>query len=349
MSAEKRTLLASFFFSSKDERRNHSGTLFATLVYQLSFHFPTIRQAVSHALDLDPFLFTRSLKTQFLSLVIEPLLAAYRHEPRQQERRLIVIDGLDECADSKSQLKILDAFNNVLTSTPSPICVLLCSRPENEIMNHFSSHKTGKVTLKLFLGDEYGPSEDIKKFLLDSFDDIRKGHILKHLLPNGWPKEEHVDEIVKTSSGQFIYAAITVRYVEDSHYQPHERLKVIVNLQNPIKDSPFAQLDALYTHILSTGRYYKRNPDILAFLIIYRYGPSSGIIEQIIGMEPGEVEVAHSHLGSIVRRHEGRVELLHKSFADFMFNSKRSKALYRNRLETHAWHMLRILQIFSSK
>ena len=343
-SFEEITLLASFFFQSRDASRNHSRSLVATIAYQMCIHYPLALEAVSHAINNDPLIFTRSLRTQFLSLVIGPLSALYEDVPRQAYRRLIVIDGLDECIDRSSQRDILDTLVHVLTVSPYPIRFLVCSRPENEIVNFFSSNKIQQMVFKIFLGHEYDPDEDIERFLLDKLGDVKNNHIFKHLIPDNWPNKRHVDKIVKNASGQFIYADIVVRYVEDSYHQPHQRLDAILGLRPPFKDLPFTQLDALYTHILSTPGIHERSVDILAFPAIYSEESRFSMIEAILDMEPGDVEVALSYFGSIVRMYADEVHLLHKSFADFLFDSQRSKALYRNRAETIAGHILRVIQ-----
>jgi len=106
--AEKRTLLASFFFSASDATRNHSNPLVATIAYQICPIEASIRRAVCNIIDNDPHIFKKSLQAQFVFLVMKPLLTFYA-SGRQSLPRLIVIDGLDECVDPAGQS---DIFNH---------------------------------------------------------------------------------------------------------------------------------------------------------------------------------------------------------------------------------------------
>jgi len=77
-------------------------------------------------------------------------------------------------------------------------------------------------------------------------------------------------------------------------------------------------------------------------------------IDILLSLEYGETEVYCSRLATIVQMKkdlfgEPRTRLLHKSFADFLFDSDRSKELSKSMVETKAWHALRMVQIFSGK
>jgi len=347
--AEEGTLLASFFFGSNDSTRSHSRSLVATLAYQICSLNSAIRQAISNAIDHDPLIFTRSLRTQFSSLVISPLFSTFANEPHSAPC-LIVIDGLDECQDIDSQRNVLDTILYASTLSQIPLRFLVCSRPENQIVNFFSSQKAQDTLFRIFLGEEYSPMEDIKLYLWDRFKAIKEGHIFKSMIPSTWPREAHVERIAWQSSGQFIYAATVVLYVESSHYRPHQRLDAVLGLHPPFKDLPFAELDALYKHILDTAEDQALVVDILMFPVIY-HAMDMDTIEEVLALEEGEVEVLLSYFGSIVQISgmHGKVSLLHKSFSDFLLDARRSGNLSKGREETRAWHILRLIQIHTGQ
>ena len=192
--AEEGTLLASFFFGSNDQTRNHSRSLVATIAYQICAISPGVRRAVSDFIEYDPLIFTRSLRAQFSSLIIGPLLANYANSP-QKVPPLIVVDGLDECLDKASQRDILETFLWVMTSSPIPIRVLVCSRPESHIAAKFSTVKMSTALFKIFLGDEYSPDNDIRLYLCDHFRSLCEEHIFKSSIPPSWPTKEHQDQL----------------------------------------------------------------------------------------------------------------------------------------------------------
>jgi len=343
------TLLASFFFGSSDSTRNRIRSLVATIAYQMSSVNPAIRQSVTSAIDQDPLIFTRSLQAQFLSLVINPLSSAFANDPTLVPT-LIVIDGLDECHNRDSQRYILESLIYASRSSHIPIRFLLCSRPENHISHFFSAPDVQEITFKIYLGDEYFPDDDIRLYLSDSFRAIKRGHIFRSSIPATWPSENHIYQIVWKSSGQFIYAATVVRYVKSSRHRPHQRLDAVLGLRPPFKDLPFAELDALYTHILLTAEEPSMIADILAFPAIYDEATTT-MMERILALEAGEVEVLLSDFGSIVkiRSSKERVVLLHKSFEDFLFDPQRSKDLSRSRTDTITGHIRRVMEFFSGQ
>jgi len=101
MCEEEMILLASFFFSRNDPSRSNVNPFIATIAYQITLNLPHVREAIPGAIERDPLIFTKSLAVQFKSLIVAPLQplaeAGFFGEPTS--RRLVIIDGLDECSD----------------------------------------------------------------------------------------------------------------------------------------------------------------------------------------------------------------------------------------------------------
>lgn len=348
--AEEGALLASFFFGSNDSTRNHSRSLIATIAYQICAISPSLRKAVSDFIDYDPLIFTRSLRKQFSSLVIEPLATNYANEP-QKIPPLIVLDGLDECLDPATQREILETLLYAVTSSLIPLRVLVCSRPESNIAQSFSAVEMGKTVFKIFVGDVYSSYDDIRLYLWDNFKRIREGHMFKASIPPSWPSEEAVEKLIECSSGQFIYASTVIYYIESSRYRPHQRLDAVLGLRPPFKDLPFSELDALYTHLLKSTDDPSLTTDILAFLSLYgSVRPKD--IDIYLGLEAGQAELVLIDVAAIVRMKMDEPNdvceafLLHKSFEDFLFDSYRSKELSKSRADTRVSHIIRAIQMF---
>jgi len=350
---EEGTLLASFFFGSRDSTRNHSRSFVATIAYQICSISPGVRKAVSSAIEYDPFVFDRSLQTQLTLLVMNPLLENFANEPHLAPC-LIVVDGLDECLDQASQRDILNALLHFATTSTIQIRVLVCSRQESHIITMFSAIQMNALLFKILLDREYSSMRDIALYLHDQFQQIRDTHIFKASIPASWPSHDQLDKLKYKSSGQFIYATTVVRYVESSRHRPQQRLDAILGLRPPFKDLPFSELDALYLHLLNGTDDASLAANILGFLALYN-SMCSADIDTFLGLDSGEAEVFLSRLTAIVElRSESSTpaclaSLLHKSFEDFLFDSSRSKGLSKTRTETRAWHSLRVIEIFSGK
>ena len=358
---EEGTLLASFFFGSSDSTRNHSRSFVATIAYQICLASPGLRSAVSSAVEYDPLVFDRSLRTQLKLLVMDPLLANFANQP-QRAPCLIVVDGLDECLDQASQRDILDVLFYFATASSIRIRVLVCSRRESQIVTMFNATRMSALLFKIILDDEYNSEDDIELYLLDQFRQIRETHIFKASIPVSWPGKDQLDQLKYKSSGQFIYATIVVRYVESSLHRPQQRLDAVLGLRPPFKDLPFSELDALYLHLLNSTDDPSRAADILEFLALYgTMNPAD--IDKMLSLESGEAEVCLSRLSAIVNielmptfiysqlmlSYICSASLLHKSFGDFLFDSHRSKGFFKTLADTKAWHSIRIIQIFAGK
>ncbi len=129
--------------------------------------------------------------------------------------------------------------------------VLFGSRRESQLLTAFGSREITGILKQLPLDDNYGADEDIRRFLDDSFNEIKQTHLFKKWLDADWPSPDHVQEIVVKSSGQFVYASVVIKFLLDHSANPSIRLDIIRGLRPTGRLTPFAQLDALYQHIFS--------------------------------------------------------------------------------------------------
>ncbi|KAF9539005.1 hypothetical protein CPC08DRAFT_504727, partial [Agrocybe pediades] len=340
-------LLGTFFFGAADPTRNHVGNLVATLSYQISTCLPGFRDIVSAIIEDYPLIFKSSIKTQFSTLIIRPLSAvlANRSTTSSTPPRLIIIDGLDECSAVNGQRDLLLTLHEV-TSTTTLIRFLVCSRPESHLNNTFNLSHMVPILHKIFLDNNYFSREDIRVYLEDKFKQIKEGHSFKDMLPDPWPTPGIVYNLVDKSSGQFIYAATVVRYVESPRHRPDQRLNAIFQLWPVFKDLPFTELDALYRLIISKADNPPTVLDILVFPALYGWFRTRDI-EVILQLEQGTVEVLLADLHSIVTISNGCMEFLHKSLADFLSEPQRAGDLYQDLFRMRLSHVARVISIFS--
>ncbi|KAF4611469.1 hypothetical protein D9613_004459 [Agrocybe pediades] len=345
-------LLGTFFFGAADPTRNHVGRLVATLSYQLCAILPEFRDAVTTSIEDDPLIFSRSLSTQFTTLLIRPLTIMFANHPGStQIPRLVIIDGLDECSTNvDSQQDLLFTLQEVTSST-SLIRFLVCSRPESHLNSAFSSPRMATISYKIFLDDDYSAQKDIELYLEDKFREIKEGHPFKHKLPSIWPGADIIWDLVYRSSGQFIYASTVIRYVESPRHRPDQRLDAIFNLRPPFKDLPFTELDTLYRHIISKAEDPSTVLDILAFPILYGLFNIT-YIEKMLQLEEGDVEVILADLQSLVTIGSWwfcvEVKFLHKSFQDFLCDSQRAGDIYRDLSAVPVQHSTHLISMVST-
>ncbi|KAF8809938.1 hypothetical protein BYT27DRAFT_7187242 [Phlegmacium glaucopus] len=350
IATDKDLLIAAFFFSRTSPTRSTKDRLIATLAYQLALSIPDTRTQIEDAIERDPAIFKKTIQTQIDTLLIKPFQSVPTHIVAS--KKLIIIDGLDECNDSKAQVAILDAISRSFPKHNLPIIFLIASRPEVDIVTSFNGKEPLKsIHRRLALDDIYRPDDDIRLFLSDKFEQIRLTHPLRSTIPISWPTQPTLDTLVKKSSGQFIYAATVVRFVESNCHRPSARLNIILGISPPGKMNPFAELDALYHHIFSSVDDIQLTLHVLS---LYVADPSLGdrlrasalSPELFLSLEQGDIQVALINLASVVRYDEssGEVKILHASLVDFLSDKRRSTVFYIDMVNTCTDFFCRILQ-----
>ncbi|KAF6751105.1 hypothetical protein DFP72DRAFT_498850 [Ephemerocybe angulata] len=382
---EKGTLAASFFFSAFAGSANRRTKRFfvPTLAFQLMGHrdLKGIRQhALSPIAEDKGIIFTKNLKEQFMTLVLNPLLSRAKElGSSTQVRLVIIIDGLDECdaeqdqgKDSSSHVPIRrkeDDQREILSllllaaNNPSfPFRILVGSRPEHPIHDFFATE--GKAwTRELFLDNKYNPDSDIALFYKAKFSIIRR----RFKLPGDWPREEVILTLVRNASGQFIYAATVVRYVEGSPHStitnlsgagtsgrpstPHRRLEHILSLNSArvANDShnPLEALDALYRLVLESCpdpelsmKWLLATQQSAGFLIRL---PSVRVLRLVLETSPDEEQYALGCLSSLLPTHlpeeslKSPYSFYHKSFLDFIVDKSRCGERYLTKDQVRGW------------
>ncbi|KAF4609579.1 hypothetical protein D9613_012239 [Agrocybe pediades] len=353
--AREGKLLGCFFFSREDATRSSARRMVPTLSYQLMRVVPEVRPIITSIIEDHPLVLSQSITEQFQSLLFAPLQHALQVTPQNHATpTLVILDGLDECQSEEEQGNILDPLANIRQQFSLPLRVLVCSRPETQIVSSFQSTALEPITTRLILDDTYLPGDDIEIYLRDIFLDLKTNHRFKDSIPESWPTDKDIATLVRQSSGQFIYAATVVKYVSSNRHRPHQRLDVILKLRPPFKDGlPFTQLDALYSFIFSKVEDIRTVLDILAVHLLYRCSVTS--IEDILCLERGDVEILLCDMGSLITFNQSTTDdhvtlsFQHASLEDFLCDETRSKDLFVDLPQMRCDHMILLLRHFSCK
>ena len=338
-------LAAAFFFSRSAAGRNNKTQLVPTLVYQLITSIPEIHARVLEAVEKDPALFSYSIEAQIQALIVEPLNAAANEETLAlillSRPRLIILDGLDECGTSSAQTQILNALSTATKHLQIPLFFLIASRPEQDIRQLFNDpNGLGSVSFSIALDDTYRPDNDIRVFLWSTFDGIKRKHPSSARLPTYWPSSKDIHRLVKKSSGQFIFASTVAKYVNSDRHWPPDRLNIIFGKSKLDQETPFAELDSLYHHILSSVAETEKLKDVLMILVLRPFWkggiwlkPTKTLIEKFLFYRPGEIDTILTDLHSIIHvpppgNETSELEFFHASLPDFLLDRSRSMDLF---------------------
>ena len=330
----------SFFFSRGKNGRDQSHFLFSTLAYQLALKVPGLRQHVNRIMEANPELHTKSMAVQLQTLIVDSFRCL---SPLPQRSYLVIIDGLDECQDMANQQSILRLLCDTITVHKIPLRFLIGSRPESHIRVSFDQKSLYTITRRVVLDKRFEPARDIEVFLRDGFAKIcANNYILSHV-KQPWPGEGIIDLLVQRSSGQFIYATTVLKFVGADFGSPTTQLALILKPDR----TAFSDLDQLYTQILSIYPSTVNITQILGIIVAFTNNDlTPEVIEDILGMEEGELKVVLQGLssliafqndengeyltGNVISNVVGRPYFLHTSFGDFLVDSSRSGPFHVN-------------------
>jgi hypothetical protein len=196
--------------------------------------------------------------------------------------------------------------------------------------------------------------EDVRKYLLDEFARIHREHrATMAMVPGPWPSPEIINNLGEKSSGYFIYASTIIKFIDDKNFRPTERLAVITGMAEPHFGVPFAALDQLYTQILAQVPAQPQLLKILA-VIAAKLGLSAVHIEQLLQLEPGDVQLALHGLHSVINlleqeEEDNTISTHHASFCDFLQDPTRAGIFYVGGCQHQTDLSRHILKAFSYK
>ncbi|KAF9001342.1 hypothetical protein BDQ17DRAFT_1208196, partial [Cyathus striatus] len=243
---------ASFFFWRSADDRNNAQKFFTTIAYQLAMKSDEVAKYIAAAIEWEPHLVNDApLECQFRKLVYEPCCSI----PRERlDIGMIVIDGLDECIDPKVQVSISQILAKAVCYDGFPLGFFITSRPEVHLWEVFDMKELIFATKLISLDRVPGISQDIHTVLESGFTCILndcKFRMALRSVPRPWPSSEKIKELVNRSSDQFIYAATVMRFISSPDCNPNAQLEIVLGIKKSGRTSPLADLDLLYTEILS--------------------------------------------------------------------------------------------------
>lgn len=361
-------LAASFFFSRGAVGRGDLTCFAATIAYQLSRSIPEIECDLLTAIEKDPAIFSRTLSVQMQALVVGPLEAVLHRHPLLRLPSFMMVDGVDECGpDGQSHSELLDVLGRVVAELKYfPFILLISSRPEYEIREAFSQDSLSSVMKGLVLDDTYKPDEDIKRFLNSALVKIQRKQVValgRHPPIAPWPTEHNLHCLVKMASGQFIFAATVVKFLDSPRHDPVDRLNVVLGLAAPGNQTPFALLDKLYRFILSSVADLPKVLEILAVLILADRETGAPltmlVVEELLGYDIRRALIDMHALVYVPPSEsddsddpedteDAVLRLHHASLHDFLMDRSRSREYFIDAIQGHITLSQRWIQIITN-
>ncbi|KAF9440625.1 hypothetical protein P691DRAFT_639969, partial [Macrolepiota fuliginosa MF-IS2] len=247
-------ILGAVYFFSRPNKWHKYVEVFITLAYQLAIHFPGYQPLITTKLVAEPYLLERTPHVQFRKLIVEPLMLL-----SHKQKRIIILDGLDECEGEGNQLEIIELINGLHSNTSLLIIWMICSRLESHLKWIFTRSDYTIQCWQEFLPIDLEESRvDTETFIHRRFEEIHGiyGEHIKEDANCCWPPETAIEQIVEKMLGLFALANTLLKHIDDSETcNSDERLgEVLAFLWHSHligSQSPMYDLDLFYTRILS--------------------------------------------------------------------------------------------------
>lgn len=316
---------ASFFFKRGEGDRGNAKKFFPTLTRQLMLSISALRSGVHKALHDDPDIASKSLREQFDKLLLQPLLSLDQLG-RQVQTYVIVIDALDECEHDQDVRNIIRLLPLLQKAKAVRLRIFLTSRPELPISLGFSE-VAGYDYQDLALHEipEEVTEHDIRLFLQDRFTKIKHNRNI----PQDWPGDDVIRELVSMSVPLFISAATVCRYIENSKLEPKSRLAELITDQAKY----ISRMDKTYLPILrrllddeesdesEQQQLLHEFQKIVGVIILLAVPLSINAMSLFLGIGADQISNRLDSFRSVLSIPDDRdqpVRILHLSFRDFL-------------------------------
>jgi hypothetical protein len=243
-SMESSQRLGATFFCSRSSTAERASPKFvySTIAGQLAKTVPGLTKGICEALKNDQDLGKAATSTQFKKLILKPLLDA----KASLVPVVVVIDALDECSAPGD---VISALGSEAASLPPNLKIVMLSRPERNIAEHFDVMDDTSLWRRSLNHDE-AADRDIGAYIADRMAVIAH----RYGLDSDWPGEDHRMALVQKAGGLFIWVSTMYTFIEDEDEDDPERQLLAIldpGSRQSLDQSPWAHLDSLYNQVLT--------------------------------------------------------------------------------------------------
>ena len=343
--ANDNALGASFFFSRNEDNRKSAKSLFPTLAYHLSCHYPVLADRINTALNGGSEPKGKDLVRQFDCLIARPL-----QKPLQEVGRiLLVLDALDEC-DAHDAGTVLSLFVQNVSQIPQ-LRILLTARPEMHIRAVFERYRDHEQ-FHLHDIDELIVEADIRSYIEFRFSASQVLKALPDLRSPIWqPTRKQKDALVGMSGKLFIIAATVAGFILDpKRANPAKQLATLldgVSLRDFSGSKHNTVMDKVYTEIIRAaqpdpiGNWADQFKDCVGTIVLLHDPLPCDAVAELIDVEIDEVTATLSNLHSLLAPSvDNRIfRIHHKSLPDFITDPGRCKDSPEYWIDRKAHHL----------
>ena len=305
-------VIAALACDSRSEEYSQTDKITDRLAYLIALRLPDYRRQLMHILT-DKKTLTKTGHDRFNTLIATPLSRVIDGE---RSAKLIIIDGLDE-AKSGALAGFIRSYHDKLKTY---IRILITARPERMLRRQLApSAEFSCMELNL---DDYAETNDadIRQYYEENLEDLLKDRTGRDIFMN---------RLVEASSGIFYYAFTILPQLRES-----------LEKGEPLEGMTFPQgLNALLLKTFlrkfgepdASGSVEKYNAFVrepLSMVAASPYALPLKTLQKMQGWTNARLEDFLRPLETMLDLSGGFIRLFHKSFTDWLNDSKASAAFY---------------------
>ncbi|KAG8813182.1 hypothetical protein FRC19_002623, partial [Serendipita sp. 401] len=314
----KNGILGGTFFCKRDDPdlRDPKSVL-PTLIFNLAEMWGPYRKLVADKLRKDPKLTRHSAEDELFSQLLESLQSHPSHP------LVMVIDALDECGDNRGRNSIISSLF-AASSRVNWLRIIVTSRQSSDIETCFKRFD-GRYSVKDLAADANAQA-DILFFARSKLANVAN----EYDLPEDWPGQAKVEEIVERSGGLFIFVDTLARLLEGG-LDPDQYLEQALSVGpgNALERLYNFYATAIHSQIGQSRREFKSAMGTI--IAVGKYRPlSDKAVAQLSGLRINIITTLVNKLGSLLYRDatpNGGIRVRHLSVIDFLTGSNTSEDL----------------------
>jgi hypothetical protein len=228
-----------------------------------------------------------------------------------------------ECGDKDSIANFIEIICCTFGYPRLPLRFFVTSRVEEHIRKKFELSVAQPVIYMLTL-NHFRADADIRLFFQSCFSTIyQENRRLMGYVPQPWPSNRVLNQLVEKSSGSFIFALTLVDFVNDGSDLPHHKLQTALGSH--------AGLDPLYRQIFSTTPCSPHFDRVVGTIMLLTNPIPIADLGCLLRLETGRI--LHSLIGIqsilIIPEDDNHpVHLVHTSLRDYLVSQPRSLDFY---------------------
>jgi sulfatase modifying factor 1 len=302
-----------YFCMQRNTRTRDPHEFVACLVGQLQAEIPELAGPIG---EKQPELRRNTASDAFSELIVETACSL----PQRDEKRLIIVDSLDEAAKQAGET-VLDVLTHQAPHLPDWLRIVITSRPEERILEQLRG-----LSVYEFRADCEENRADVRQYIQARLRDPALAEIA------GNAGEAIAAQVERRAAGIFLQAELTLDDLADGTASVQKLIQVA-------PDQEFSFGDAFRRRFPDAGEYARQYAPILQALVAAREPLAFSVLRRATSLPEETLRQRLERLGSYIRVTEetgnAGYRPVHQSLQDWLSDSSAAGAYFADQGAGH--------------